>query len=74
MAARLCPEAPRWGYRRAHHDTRAEGRTVNHKRVHRLWREEGLRVPQRRRRKRVGSSTTTITVADVADVVWALDY
>ncbi|ARG90982.1 hypothetical protein B1T50_01925, partial [Mycobacterium kansasii] len=30
---------------------------VNHKKVQRLWREEGLRVPQRRRRKRRGSST-----------------
>jgi putative transposase len=50
---------PRWGFRRAYHSARGEGWTVNHKRVQRLWREEGLRVPQRRRRKRVGTSTTT---------------
>jgi transposase InsO family protein len=30
---------------------------VNHKKVQRRWRDEGLRVPQRRRRKRRGSST-----------------
>ena len=35
-----------------------EGWTVNHKKIQRLWRDEGLRVPQRRRRKRLGSSTT----------------
>lgn len=45
---------------------------VNHKRLQRLWREEGLRVPQRRRRKRLGSSTTT-TIADAANRVWAVD-
>ncbi len=42
---------PRQGHRRAYHEVRAEGWAVNHKRVQRLWREEGLRVPQRRRRK-----------------------
>ena len=40
---------PRWGYRRAYHDARGEGWVVNHKKIQRLWREEGLRVPQRRR-------------------------
>jgi len=40
---------PRRGFRPAYHDARAEGWIVNHKKIHRLWREEGLRVPQRRR-------------------------
>jgi putative transposase len=66
---------PRWGFRRAYHSDRAEGWIVNHKRVQRLWREEGLRVPQRRRRKRLGTSTTIDTpVADAPDRVWALDF
>jgi len=45
-------ERKRWGYRRAHHHLLQEGWTVNRKRVQRVWREEGLRVPQTRRRKR----------------------
>src|SRR5215217_7583090 len=45
-------ERKRWGYRRAHHHLREQGWDVNRKRVQRLWREEGLRVPQTRRRKR----------------------
>ena len=54
---------------------RGEGWTVNHKRVQRLWREEGLRVPQRRRRKRLGTSTTTDSpVADAPNRVWAVDF
>jgi putative transposase len=38
-------DRPRWGYRRAHHHLRELGWSVNRKRVQRLWREEGLRVP-----------------------------
>jgi transposase InsO family protein len=58
---------PRRGFRRAYHDARGEGWTVNHKKVQRLWREEGLRVPQRRRRKRVGISTAGLRL--VADAL-----
>ena len=66
---------PRRGFRPAYHDARGEGWTVNHKKVQRLWREEGLRVPQRRRRKRRGSSTAPPTVtADAPNRVWAVDF
>jgi len=65
---------PRQGHRRAYHEVRAEGWAVNHKRVQRLWREEGLRVPQRRRRKRVGVSTLNPPVADAPNKVWAVDF
>ena len=48
---------PRWGYLRAWATLREEGWTVNRKRVQRLWREEGLRVPaKRRKRQRLGHS------------------
>ena len=48
---------------------------MNHKTVQRLWREEGRRVPQRRRRKRLGASTTTtVPVADAPNKVWAVDF
>lgn len=65
---------PRQGFRRAYHDARGEGWSVNHKRIQRLWREEGLRVPQRRRRKRAGASTVTTVTADAPNRVWALDF
>jgi transposase InsO family protein len=48
---------------------------VNHKKIQRLWREEGLRVPQRRRRKRHGASTAADPVtADAPNRVWAVDF
>lgn len=37
---------PRWGFRRVGAVLQMEGWKVNHKRVQRLWREEGLRVPR----------------------------
>ena len=68
---------PRWGYRRAHAVLVREGHVLNRKKVQRLWREEGLRVPpKRRKRQRLGESTTPADRlgATHPDHVWALDY
>ena len=45
-------ERPRAGYRTACGQLRQEGLRVNPKRVQRLWREEGLKVPRRQGKKR----------------------
>ena len=74
---RLSRERPRWGYRRAHAELLGEGWEINRKRVQRLWREEGLRVPQRRRkRQRLGDSTVPASRlrAQRPDHVWAFDF
>jgi len=50
---------------------------VNRKRVQRVWREEGLWVPRRRRkRQRLGESTVPAKRlrAERPNHVWALDY
>ena len=68
---------PRFGYRRAHAITKKNDFKVNRKKVQRLWREEGLRVPPRRRkRQRLGDSTLPAgrLRAERPDHVWALDY
>jgi putative transposase len=66
---------PRRGFRNAYHDARADGWHVNHKKIQRLWRQEGLRVPQRRGRKRLGASTAPNPPAvDAPNVVWAVDF
>ena len=44
-------ERPRWGWRRAADAARGAGWRVNNKRIHRLWRDEGLRVPYKKRKK-----------------------
>lgn len=49
---RLSKSNPRYGYRRITALLRREGWRVNAKRVLRLWREEGLKVPNKQRKKR----------------------
>ena len=73
----LSAERPRWGYRRAHAHLLEEGWSLNRKRTQRLWREEGLRVPKRtRKRQRLGESTVPAErlSAERPDQVWALDF
>ena len=66
---------PRWGYRRAYHHLRQEGSEVNRKRVQRVWREEGLRVPRARRKRAVGEGPHGRDInATKPDDVWALDF
>ena len=53
------------------------GHRVNRKRVQRLWREEGLRVPARRRKRRRRRDSTVPASrlrAERPDHVWALDF
>ena len=47
---------------------------MDRKKVQRMWREEGLRVARKPRRKRAGSSTCPITDADAPNVEWAIDF
>ena len=67
---------PRWGWRRGHDALRDAGWRVNHKRVHRLWREEGLKVPYRKKKKRL--TGIGVMVGDMRpirpNVVWAMDF
>ena len=45
----ICAEWPRYGYRRVRAQLRHEGLIVNHKKVMRLMKENGLTVRSRRR-------------------------
>lgn len=48
---RLVSRYGRYGYRRITAMLKAEGWKVNHKRVERIWREEGLRVPKKQQKR-----------------------
>lgn len=67
---------PRWGWRRAAKGLRREGHKINNKRVQRLWREEGLRVPYKARKKRmVGIGNAVGAMCPIApNALWALDF
>jgi transposase InsO family protein len=68
---------PRYGYRRIWALLRREGWQVNRKRVHRLWRQQGLKVPRKqRKRRRLGSSANSCVrrPAEHKDHVWSWDF
>ncbi|MGV7441254.1 IS3 family transposase [Mycobacterium kansasii] len=66
---------PCHGFRRAWAALRYdERREVNKKKIHRLWREEGLQARVHSPRKRAGISSVPRVVADAPKVVWAIDF
>ena len=70
----LAGERRRFGYRRLHVWLRREGEQVNHKRVYRLYREEGLAV-RKRNRKRVSREARLPLDAPVRpNHLWCLDF
>lgn len=70
----LAVERRRFGYRRLCLLLRREGHPVNHKRVYRLYRQEGLTV-RRRARKRVARERCPILLSPQGpDKVWCLDF
>lgn len=73
----LARQRPRFGYRRMTALLRDEGFCVNHKRIQRLCRDEGLRVLRRpKKRYRIGISTVPALRlrATRPDQVWAIDF
>jgi putative transposase len=69
----LAREKPRFGYRRLHVLLQRDGGQVNHKRVWRVYREAGLCV-KRRRRKRLVRVGTPAVAATRANERWSLDF
>lgn len=71
----IASEHPRYGYRRAWALLQRSGVPVNHKRVHRVWRQEKLSLPLRRpRKRRAGNSTMTCAQALHPNHVWTYDF
>jgi putative transposase len=63
---------PRWGYRRLHRLLRRDGWTLNHKLTQRVYREEGLHV-RRRKRKRVAVPRTPLAPPARPNERWSMD-
>jgi len=73
----LASEYGRYGYRRVTEMLRHEGFVVNHKRVERLWRREGLKVPQKqpkRRRLWLNDGSCVRLRPRYTDHVWSYDF
>ena len=76
--SQLSKENPRYGYRRVWALLRREGWEVNKKRVLRLWREQGLKVPKKQHKSRrlAGSGENGLSKrrAEYPNHVWSYDF
>ena len=73
----LASDYGRYGYRRVTALLRGEGWRVNHKRIERLWRQEGLKVPQKqpkRRRLWLNDGARVRLRPQYKDHVWSYDF
>ena len=74
---RLAKQYGRYGYRKIAELLRIEGWQVNHKKVERLWREEGLQIPQRhRKRKRLYHKDSSVIRLrpKYQNHIWSIDF
>jgi putative transposase len=70
----LAAQRPRFGYRRLYALLRREGIVVNHKRVERLYREEGLTVRRRTRKALTAIRRGRPASPQRPNEQWALDF
>ncbi len=73
----LATQYGRYGYRRIAAVLRQEGWQVNHKRVERIWRREGLKVPKKqpkRRRLWLNDGSCIRLRPQFKDHVWSYDF
>lgn len=72
--AEIAAAKRRYGYRRVHVVLRREGWQVNRKRTYRLYREVGLAV-RRRKRKRIGPfERKPLPKPSAANISWSMDF
>ena len=64
----------RFGYRRVHDLLRLEHPGINHKRIYRLYREQGLSVRRRNRRRKLTGERTPLEAATQLNEVWSMDF
>lgn len=69
----LAERYPRYGYPTLHDMLKIEGLVINRKRTYRLYREEGLQVRTKRRKKLVRPRIPML-VPDSVDQRWSMDF
>jgi len=76
----IAADPPRFGYRRMHRMLRPEKENerpkwiVNHKRVYRLYQEEGLAMRRKKRKRFRADARVPLTLPTRANQVWTMDF
>jgi putative transposase len=70
----LASSRSRFGYRRLHVLVKREGLQVNHKRVYRLYRAEGLAVRRRIRKRLARTARPNLDTPTMCDERWSMDF
>lgn len=69
----LAEQYPRYGYPTLHDMLKAEGLVINPKRTYRVYREEGLQV-RTKRRKKLNRPRVPMLVPDTVNQRWSMDF
>ncbi|GAC1430248.1 MAG: hypothetical protein NVSMB62_27670 [Acidobacteriaceae bacterium] len=69
----LAAERPRFGYRRLHLMMKRKGWTINHKLIYRIYRQEGLTVRRRIRKRIAGARRQPPDLPTRPDQRWSMD-
>ena len=70
----LATEYPRYGYRMLTDKLRQHDTLVNHKRVYRIYRAEGLQLPKRRRKRMRSAKRVPLVAAVRLNERWSMDF
>ena len=70
----IAVEKRRYGYQRIHVVLRREGWLINHKRTLRLYREAGLAVRRRKRKRIACVERQPLAKPNAPDVTWSMDF
>lgn len=64
----------RYGYRRLHVLLQREGWRINHKRVYRLYRQQGLSLRLKKPKKRVSAIRVPLPAVTAPNACWSMDF
>jgi len=70
----MAEQKPRYGYRRLWVMLRREGEVVNHKRVYRVYREAGLSLKRKKRRRLIRVAVEVASQISAVNQQWAVDF
>lgn len=70
----LAHQYPRYGYWKLYHLMRNQGHIINHKRVHRLYKELKLQMRRKSKKRLVGIIAKPIVIPNKSNNTWSIDF